>query len=177
MADAELETAPVLLVTGASAGVGAATAALAVEAGWRVALLARSRERLDALAGRLGRDRALPIACDVRSWEEQQDAVARTLDAFGRLDAAFANAGIGSSGGFLGETPELWRELLLVNVYGAALTARACLPALEDGRGHLLICGSTTGRTHLPTMYSATKWAITASGTACGPSSPPSASA
>jgi NADP-dependent 3-hydroxy acid dehydrogenase YdfG len=156
--------APVLLITGASTGVGKATAELAVDAGYRVALLARSRERLEALAEQLGRERALPIVCDVRSWEEQQGAVAQTLATFGRLDAAFANAGIGSGVGFFEESPELCREMLLVNVHGAALTARACVPALEVSQGHLLFCSSTTARIHLPSVYSATKWAITALG-------------
>ncbi len=156
--------APVLLITGASAGVGAATAELAVAAGWRVALLARTRERLEGLADRLGRDRALPIRCDVRVWEEQEAAVAQTLDAYGRLDAAFANAGYPGFPGFLDPSPEQWRETVLVNLYGAALTARACLPALEASQGHLLFCSSMTARVPLPTMYSATKWAITALG-------------
>ena len=156
--------APVLLITGASAGVGAATAELAVDAGYRVALLARSREPLEALADRLGRGRTLPLVCDVRSWEEQQAAVERTLERFGRLDAAFANAGIGGPPGFLGATPDEWREMALVNLYGAALTIRACLPALEAARGHLVICSSMTARIDTPEFYAATKWGITGLG-------------
>lgn len=155
---------PVLLITGASSGVGAATAELAVEAGYRVALLARSRDRLEALAAQLGPERALPIPCDVREWDQQRDAVARTVAEFGRLDAAFANAGVANGPGFLDATPDQWRDTVLVNLYGVALTVRACLPALESSQGHLLLCSSMTARVHLPTVYSATKWGVTALG-------------
>jgi NADP-dependent 3-hydroxy acid dehydrogenase YdfG len=158
-------TAPVLLITGGSQGVGAATARLALDAGYRVALLARGVERLERLADELGRERALPVVCDVRSWEDQQAAVARTLDVFGRLDAVFANAGLGGAATFLEDTPDQWEELLRVNLLGAALTIRACLPALEAGRGQLVICGSTAGRIlDFPTMYSAAKWGLTSLG-------------
>lgn len=158
------EDAPVLLITGASSGVGAATAEQAVAAGWRVALLARSRDKLDELAERLGRERALPLVCDVREWEQQQAAVARTVETFGRLDAALANAGVANQPGFMDTSPEQWRDTVLVNLYGAALTARACLPALAETRGHLLFTSSMTARVHLPSLYSATKWAVTALG-------------
>jgi NADP-dependent 3-hydroxy acid dehydrogenase YdfG len=150
---------PVLLITGASRGIGAATARAAAGAGYRVALLARTADALTGLAEELGGpERALPIACDVSDWDAQQAAVAATLDAFGRLDAAFANAGFGASRGFLNETVEHWRDMVLTNVLGAALTIRAAIPALKETRGHLLVTGSVAG--HKPTpgsLYSATK--------------------
>jgi NADP-dependent 3-hydroxy acid dehydrogenase YdfG len=78
---------------------------------------------------------------------------------------AFANAGFGAKRGFLEESPEHWRSMVLTNVYGAALTIRATLPALKDSRGHLLLTGSVAGRRALPgSLYSATKWAVTAMG-------------
>jgi NADP-dependent 3-hydroxy acid dehydrogenase YdfG len=158
----------VLLITGASSGIGAATARQAREAGWRVALAARSRELLDALAEDLGgREQALAVPCDVTDWEQQQAMVAATLAAFGHLDAAFANAGFGGPRGFLNDTPEHWREMVLTNVYGAALTIRACVPALEASRGHLLLTSSVAGRRALPgSFYSCTKHAVTAMGEA-----------
>jgi NADP-dependent 3-hydroxy acid dehydrogenase YdfG len=157
---------PVLLITGGSSGVGAATARLAVESGYRVALLARSAEKLELVVAECGPERALPVVCDVRDWDQQQAAAAATLDAFGRLDAAFVNAGFGGRGEFLDDSPERWREILDVTLYGAALTIRACLPALEAAdSGHLVICGSTAARTYeFPTMYSAAKWGLTALG-------------
>lgn len=159
---------PVLLITGASSGIGAATARQAAAAGYRVALAARSQDQLATLAAELGGDtRALAIQCDVTEWDQQQAMVAACLDVFGRLDAAFANAGFGAARGFLNSDPEHWRSMVLTNVYGAALTIRATLPALKEARGHLLLTGSVAGRRALPgSLYSATKWAVTAMGEA-----------
>jgi NADP-dependent 3-hydroxy acid dehydrogenase YdfG len=158
----------VLLITGASSGIGAATARHACAEGWRVVLAARSLERLNALAEELGgSERALAVQCDVTEWEDQQRVVDAALSAFGRIDAAFANAGFGGPRGFLNDTPEHWREMVLTNVYGAALTLRATIPALKDTRGHLLLTSSVAGRRVLPgSMYSCTKHAVTAMGEA-----------
>ncbi|MGO9959852.1 MAG: SDR family oxidoreductase [Solirubrobacteraceae bacterium] len=157
---------PVFLITGASSGIGAATALAASQAGYRVALAARSRDRLRELADKLGGEaRALAIHCDVTEWEQQEALVASVLERFGRLDVAFANAGFGARRGFLNESPELWRSMVLTNVYGAALTIRATIPPLRASRGHLLLTGSVAGRRVLPgSLYSATKWAVTALG-------------
>src|SRR5207302_1659856 len=138
---------PVFLITGASSGIGAATARQAAEAGYRVVLAARSLDRLTDLAKQLGgKKRALAIECDVTEWEQQEAMVTEALDSFGRLDVAFANAGFGGARGFLNESPEHWRSMVLTNVYGAALTIRATVPALKDTRGHLLLTGSVAGR-------------------------------
>jgi NADP-dependent 3-hydroxy acid dehydrogenase YdfG len=167
-ADAATSSDRVLLITGASSGIGAATARHASEAGWRLVLAARSQERLRDLADQLGGSaRAIAVRCDVTDWEAQQKLVADGLDAFGQLDAAFANAGFGGPRGFLEDTPEHWREMVLTNVYGAALTLRATIPALKQARGHLLLTSSVAGRRVLPgSMYSCTKHAVTAMGEA-----------
>jgi NADP-dependent 3-hydroxy acid dehydrogenase YdfG len=159
---------PVFLITGASSGIGAATAHQASEAGYRVVLAARSIDRLTELAGELGGEqRALALSCDVTEWADQESIVATTLERFGRLDVAFANAGFGASRGFLEESPEQWRSMVLTNVYGAALTIRATITALREAHGHLLLTGSVAGRRALPgSLYSATKWAVTAMGEA-----------
>ncbi len=159
---------PVLLITGASSGIGAASARLAADAGWRLVLAARSSERLAALAAELGGpERALSVRCDVTVWEQQQGMVEAALAAYGRIDAAFANAGFGGPRGFLSDTPEHWREMVLTNVYGAALTIRATVPALRESRGHLLLTSSVAGRRVLPgSFYSVTKHAVTAMGEA-----------
>ena len=157
----------VLLITGASSGIGEATARAAVEAGYRVVLGARSEDKLARLAERLGGDaHAAAQRCDVTSWEDQQALVATALERFGRFDASFANAGFGAKRGFLEETPEHWRAMVDTNVYGVALSIRAALPHFRDlGRGHTLLTSSVAGRRILPgSLYSATKWAVTAMG-------------
>lgn len=160
---------PVFLITGASSGIGEATARQAAKRGYRLMLAARREERVSELAEELGGpERVLPVRCDVTDWEDQQ-AMARTcMEHFGSIDIAYANAGIGGvPGGFAGADPEHWREMVLTNVYGAALTARACLEALQESRGHLLFTGSVAGRrANSGSMYSATKWAVTGMGEA-----------
>lgn len=155
----------VLLITGASTGIGAATARAAAAAGYRVALAARSADRLSALADELGGPkRALAVPCDVRDPDALEAAVERCLGVFGRLDVAVANAGVGLvDRSFLAGTPEDMRETVLVNVLGTALTIRAVLPALTAARGHLVVMGSVLGRVVWPgSLYSATKFAVTA---------------
>jgi NADP-dependent 3-hydroxy acid dehydrogenase YdfG len=106
---------PVFLITGASSGIGAATARAASGAGYRLVLA--------------------------------------------------PGQGIGAARGFLNETVEHWRSMVLTNVYSAALTIRACLPAMREAREHFLLTGSVAGRLALPgSLYSATKWAVTAMG-------------
>jgi NADP-dependent 3-hydroxy acid dehydrogenase YdfG len=158
----------VLLITGASTGIGAATARAAADAGWKVALGARSEDRLADLAEQIGDDHALAVPCDVTDWSDQQRFVAAALERFGRIDAAFANAGFGAKRGFLEEDPEFWRSMILTNVLGPALTIRAVLPHfLEHDRGHFVITSSVAGRRVLPgSLYSATKHAATAIGEA-----------
>ncbi len=160
---------PVLLITGASSGIGAATARAAAEAGYRLALGARSEDKLERLAADLGgAERAIAVRCDVTEWADNEALAAAAVEAFGGFDAVFANAGFGATRGFLEESPEQWREMVLTNVYGVALTIRATLPhLLERGSGHFVVTSSVAGRRVLPgSMYSATKWAVTAIGEA-----------
>ncbi len=156
---------PVTVITGASSGIGAATARRAVEFGHRVVLAARSEDKLRALAEELG-DSALAVRCDVTQWEDQQALVSSALDRFGRMDVFFANAGFGAKRGFLEETPEFWKAMIDTNVYGAALSIRAALGHFrEQGSGHVLLTSSVAGRRALPgSLYSATKWAVCAMG-------------
>jgi NADP-dependent 3-hydroxy acid dehydrogenase YdfG len=151
---------PVFLITGASTGIGAATARAAVGAGYRVVLAARSTDKIEALAEELD---GLAVTCDVTEWEQQENLVTTALDAYGRIDVAFANAGFGGPRGFDKGDPEEWRTMVLTNVYGAALTIRATIERLRESRGHLLLSGSVAGRVALPgSLYSCTKWAVTA---------------
>jgi NADP-dependent 3-hydroxy acid dehydrogenase YdfG len=155
---------PVLLITGASSGIGAQTARRAAESGYRLVLGARREEPLRELADELGGpEKAVYATCDVTEWDQVEALAAAATDSFGRLDAVFANAGFGASRGFLEETPDHWRSMVLTNVLGPALTIRATLPLLlESGEGHYLLTGSIAGRRPLPgSLYSSTKWAVT----------------
>jgi len=164
MSDPADSNGGVFLITGASSGIGAATARRAAEEGWRVVLAARSTDRLQELAAELGgSERALAVRCDVTEWEQQQEMVAAAVKAFGRVDVAFANAGFGAKRGFSEDTPEHWREMVLTNVLGAALTIRATMEQLIANRGQLLLTSSVAGRRVLPgSLYSCTKHAVTA---------------
>ena len=159
---------PVLLITGASSGIGAATARAAAQT-HRIVLAARRIEPMQELAEELGGEsNALAVSCDVEEWDQVEGMRDAALDKFGRIDAVFANAGFGAARGFLKESPEQWRSMVLTNVYGVALTIRATLPhLLERGDGHFLITSSVAGRRALPgSLYSATKHAVTAMGEA-----------
>jgi NADP-dependent 3-hydroxy acid dehydrogenase YdfG len=156
----------VFLITGASSGIGAATARAAAQAGHRLVLAARSSERLQALADELGgSERAIAVTCDVTDYAAQEAMVASAVSAFGGLDIVFANAGFGGArnlGTDSTDSPERWREMVLTNVLGPAYTIRACLAAVTAARGHILLTGSVVGRRPVPgSFYSATKWAIT----------------
>jgi NADP-dependent 3-hydroxy acid dehydrogenase YdfG len=159
---------PTFLITGASSGIGAATARLAADNGYRLVLGARSEDRLRELADELGGDeRAIAQRCDVTEWDDQQALVHTALERFGRLDVVFANAGFGAPRGFTASDVDHWRAMVLTNVYGVALTIRATMSALKEARGHLLLTGSVAGRRALQgSLYSATKWAVTAMGEA-----------
>ncbi len=156
-----------MLITGASTGIGEATARMAVESGYRVALAARSVDKLERLVTELGGpDKAIAIRCDVTEYDDQKAMVDMTLVAFGRIDVAFANAGIGatSSGTIKGDYNN-WRDMILTNLYGVTLTAKVCMPEILKNRGHLLITSSRAGRTTLKgSVYGATKWGVTGYG-------------
>lgn len=158
---------PVLLITGASSGIGAETARAAAKQGYRLVLAARSEDRLAALQDELGGpDNVLTVQCDVQSGDDQQRMVSQAMDTFGRIDAVFANAGRGGEpGGFSKADPDVWKDMILTNILGVGLTIQCCLPALRESRGHLLLTGSAAGRTTIPgSMYSASKWAVSAIG-------------
>ncbi|RBO52920.1 short-chain dehydrogenase [Rhodovulum sp. BSW8] len=150
-----------LFITGASSGIGAATARAAVARGWSVGLMARSADKLDALATELGAA-ALALPGDATDPAAQQEAVARTVEHFGALHAAFANAGRGlERPGTEAGDPEDWRGMVDLNVMGVLFTARAALPHLRRTKGHLVLTGSAAGRTHIKgSIYSATKWFV-----------------
>jgi NADP-dependent 3-hydroxy acid dehydrogenase YdfG len=153
--------AKTIFITGASTGIGAATARAAARAGWNVGLMARSRDKLEALCAELG-EQALALPGDVTSFEEQQRAVRQLTERFGSLEAAFANAGAGiKAPGTEKGDPAEWRRIVELNILGLLYTARVSLPHLRKTAGHLLLTGSAAGRRHIPgSIYGATKWFV-----------------
>jgi 3-oxoacyl-[acyl-carrier protein] reductase len=152
-ANGELE-GRLALVTGASRGVGAAVARAFSERGARVALLSRSGDDL-GLPGALG------LACDVSDREQVFAAVGSVVDAFGGLDCAVANAGVGMYGPFLDLAPEHLEAMIDVNLKGTLYTAAATLPHLvESGAGDFVSLSSVAGLRAFPgeAVYNASKF-------------------
>lgn len=150
-----------LFITGASSGIGAATAKAAANAGWNVGLFARSADKLERLAADIG-DRAIALPGDVMDFDVQQKAIATLIEKFGGLDAAFANAGRGTSaaGAEDGDLDD-WDSIVDLNIKGALRTVKAALPHLHKRKGHMVLTGSAAGRVHLSgSVYGATKWFI-----------------
>ena len=137
----------VVLVTGASSGIGAALAREFAREGADLVLAARRVPRLEELAAEvhaLGR-RALVVACDVTQDGALERAVGQAVEAFGRLDVAVANAGFGVVGPFERLALDDYRRQFETNVFGVLRTAAAALPALRRTRGTLVIIGSVSG--------------------------------
>ncbi len=156
----------VVLVSGASSGIGAATAAAFAAEGYRVALAARRLEKLEALAGqiRAGCGEALPVQTDVTRLESIQEAVAQVLERWGRIDLLFNNAGFGRFNWLEKLDPR--REVenqLRVNLLGTIWMTQAVLPQMIDRRsGHIINMASVSGLVGTPTytIYAASKFGI-----------------
>lgn len=150
-----------LLITGASTGIGEATARAAARNGWNVALLARSEDKLNALADEIGKA-ALAVPCDVTDRNALNDAVRKVVDHFGGLDAVFANAGTGvNNPGIEKGDPAEWHDMVHLNIMAVLYTAHSTLPHLRNSKGMFVITGSKAGRDHMQgSVYGATKWFI-----------------
>ena len=150
-----------LFITGASSGIGAATARLAIAQGWQVGLFARSGDKLDTLVGELG-DKAMALPGDVTDLDNLKTAMETFVGKTGGLSAAFANAGMGlsASGTEAGDAEE-WEEMIDVNILGVLWTVMAVMPYLKKQAGHLLLTGSAAGRVHIAgSVYGASKWFV-----------------
>jgi short-subunit dehydrogenase len=159
-------TGPVVFITGASSGIGAALAREYARRGAELALAARRTDRLDALASELqakGR-RALVLACDVTREGDLEAAVARTRDAFGRIDVVVANAGFGVVGPVDRLQLDDYRRQFETNVFGVLRTIYATLDDLKRSRGRLAILGSVSGHLATPggSPYAMSKFAVRA---------------
>ncbi|WP_437319193.1 SDR family oxidoreductase [Sorangium sp. So ce385] len=156
----------VVLITGASSGIGEALAREVARRGGRVVLAARRTERLEALAGELRASggEAIAAACDVTRDGDVERAVAQAIEAFGRLDVAIANAGFGVMGRVEDLSLDDFRRQLETNVFGALRTVKAALPELKRARGGVALIGSASGYLAFPTMgaYTMSKFAVRA---------------
>jgi NADP-dependent 3-hydroxy acid dehydrogenase YdfG len=144
----------VALVTGASGGIGAATARTLHDAGASVGLISRRGDDL-------GLERGTGIACDVRDRDAVKAASDATVERFGRLDVVIANAGVGAYGPFLELDPERVEEMIDVNLKGTLYTAAATLPHLiESGEGDFVALASVAGLRAFPgeAVYNASKF-------------------
>jgi ribitol 2-dehydrogenase len=152
----------VILITGASSGIGAAAARQLAGLDCAVVLAARSAEKLQALAGELG-PRALCVPTDVTREDEVSRMVAAALERFGRIDVLLANAGIYIPGQVAEGVPDDWARLIDTNVTGVMRCAHAVLPHLIAQRsGDILVTSSISGFSdiHWEPVYSASKHAI-----------------
>jgi NADP-dependent 3-hydroxy acid dehydrogenase YdfG len=153
------------LVTGASSGIGRATALALAGAGARVALLARRAERLEAVAEeiRAAGGEAIPVVADVTDYAALAEAVTRVEDTFGGVDILINNAGIMLPAPIVSADPVDWARMIDVNLTGALHAVRAVLPGMTvRGEGHIVNVSSNSGRVHQPqfSVYAATKHAL-----------------
>jgi NAD(P)-dependent dehydrogenase (short-subunit alcohol dehydrogenase family) len=154
----------VVIITGASSGIGAAVAREAVRKGFAVVLAARRIERIEALAAesrQAGGD-ALAVTTDVSRLDDQQRLVEETLHTFGRIDILVNNAGKPVRGGFVNATPEALQDQWAVNVTSLATLTRLALPELRRRHGVVVNVGSTISRFAVPGWgnYAPTKIAV-----------------
>lgn len=149
-----------ILITGASSGIGKATAQALVKAGHKVALTARSEDKLNALVEELGKDNAVAFAADATSFDAQKQVVEQTVAHYGQLDVVFANAGIGlSTPGTENGDPDEWDALIDINVKALLWTAKLTLPHLRKTQGHFILTSSAAGRRAIKgSIYGASKW-------------------
>lgn len=152
----------IMLITGASSGIGKATAIRAAEEGMRLVLTARRKEALDSLVADLGPDNAIAVKADVSQFDQLENVVKRAVEQYGRLDVVFANAGTGiSQPGTENGEPEEWQQVIDVNILALLWTAKLTLPHLRKVKGHFLMTGSQAGRISLKgSVYGASKWFV-----------------
>src|SRR5712692_7124067 len=154
----------VVAITGASAGIGRATALRVARDGASVVMCARRVDRLEALASEIVAAGGTPlaIAADVTREADMQALVARGVERFGRLDAMMCNAGFGIAGTIEDINADQMQKLIDVNYLGTYFAARAAVPVFRrQGHGHLIVISSIVGKRGVPFMgaYSATKFA------------------
>jgi len=162
----------IVVVTGASMGIGEAIAKLFADHGASVVMLSRDAGRVEAARGRVGRvERTLALACDVRHREEIDRAIGLTLHHFRRIDIWVNNAGHGLLDSVAQMEMAACREMFDTNFFGAVMGMQAVVPVMrQQGGGTIINISSVAGHIPLPfhAAYSATKFAMNAIGKAAG---------
>ncbi|WP_028867683.1 SDR family oxidoreductase [Psychromonas arctica] len=150
----------IIIITGASSGIGAATVDKVIEAGHKAVITARSTEKLNKIVQRWGEDKVLAVTADVSNLDEISNVINKAKEKFGRIDVVFANAGMGASTpGIENGNPDEWKTMLDVNINALLYTAKASLPALKETQGHFIVTSSIAGKISLKgSVYGASKW-------------------
>lgn len=153
----------VILITGASSGIGAATATLLAKEGAKVVLLARRKDKLDRLAAEIG-EAATAFQVDVTDYDQVKSAVEQTIQKYGKLDVIINNAGMGKLAPMAEQDISEWKTMVDVNITGVLNTIHASLPHLLEVRGHIFNIDSVAGHNYFPraVVYCATKHAVKA---------------
>lgn len=160
MSKEQSKKSKIIAITGASSGIGKATAQALVKEGHKVALIARSEDKLTTLVSELGDDNAFAVKADVSDYNALERAFADINSHFSRIDVVFANAGTGaSSAGIENGDVDDWSTMLGANVNGLLYTAKASLPFLKETKGQFVLTSSVAGRIALKgSVYGASKW-------------------
>jgi NADP-dependent 3-hydroxy acid dehydrogenase YdfG len=150
----------IIVITGASSGIGAATVDKIMKAGHKAVITARSTEKLNKIVQRWGEDRILAVTADASKLDEITNVINEAKEKFGRIDVVFANAGMGvSTPGVENGEPDEWKTMLDVNINALLYTAKASLPALKETKGHFIVTSSIAGKIALKgSVYGASKW-------------------
>ena len=154
----------VAAITGASSGIGEATAVALADAGAKVSLGARRKDRLDALVERIGSDQALAIEADISDEEQARAFVQQTKDELGGFDILVNNAGVMLLGPLLAQQGDDWRTMVNVNILGLVYCSHAGLALMAEQRsGHIINVSSVAGRMAMAgsAVYNFTKWGVT----------------
>ncbi|MBI1225078.1 MAG: SDR family oxidoreductase [Bacteroidetes bacterium] len=156
-------TGKTALVTGGSKGIGYGIAESLLKEGMNVAITGRQTEAVEAAAAELSKfGKVLAITADVRDFDSQKAAVAKTLEAFGSLDVMVANAGVGHFANIADLTPTQWQETIDTNLTGVFYSIKSSLEALTATKGYLITIASLAGTNFFATAsaYNASKFGL-----------------
>jgi hypothetical protein len=155
-----MKDSKVILITGASSGIGKATAHTMVKAGHKIIVTARRENKLNDIASELGEDNVLVAPADACNLGELQEVVKSGIKKFGRIDVVFANAGTGvNTPSVENGDPNEWDSMVKININALLYTAKATISELKQHQGHFILTSSIAGKISLKgSVYGATKW-------------------